>query len=272
VFLRTIPYADTPDEAGPPYHRIFEDRIRDVEFATYVNQIPQENYARRVIIISTCSSGGFINDLNNPKTVIMTPGTVFDSIISGVASDMYPGTWMGSMHIEVNGDENIIGEIRSHNIIQDDFNYHLINALRGIVPPRINIYPNELNQEYTVNNLYFYPNGETSNIYTVPVDAYYNNGVYLISSPRAVNTNKNQIVNIADTHINNGFISILEAFNYQMRYNLEAWVDYPYPQYDDNANNNNYPYNGNEEYIGNKNPITPGGPGSEGYLGGRTYL
>ncbi|MFZ0456054.1 MAG: T9SS type A sorting domain-containing protein [Ignavibacteriaceae bacterium] len=90
--------------------------IWDYDFASYVNQIACQ---KRIILMQQCYSGGFIDNLQSSKTVILTACSGTE--VAYRADDVSPD---GSDQLE---NENYNGINYNHG----EFNYHVINALLG---------------------------------------------------------------------------------------------------------------------------------------------
>ncbi len=90
--------------------------IRDDDFSTnYVGLV--QHYARRVFVMQQCFSGGFVEDLSNPRTVIVTAARGDET--AGRADD--------SPNQE---NENVAGVSYHHG----EFLYHFQSAMRGETP------------------------------------------------------------------------------------------------------------------------------------------
>ncbi|MBI4726713.1 PD40 domain-containing protein [candidate division TA06 bacterium] len=94
----------------------FDDRIFDTTFARMVDQIPCD---RRVFWMGQCFSGGFINDLQNNRTIIHTACSKTE--VAWVADNK---TLNDSPYPEI---EVYNGKGYRH----DEYSFHLINSLRG---------------------------------------------------------------------------------------------------------------------------------------------
>jgi len=90
--------------------------IRDDDFASsYVGLI--QHYSRRVFVMQQCFGGGFIDDLSNARTVILT------------ASRGDEIAWRADDNPNQEN-ENVRGTVFNHG----EFNYHFMSALRGVTP------------------------------------------------------------------------------------------------------------------------------------------
>jgi hypothetical protein len=58
----------------------YNDYVYDYQFASYVNQI--QNYDRRAFSFMTCNSGGILDDLDGPDSIVMTSSTLYESSAS----------------------------------------------------------------------------------------------------------------------------------------------------------------------------------------------
>jgi hypothetical protein len=83
--------------------------MSDSEFASYFNQI---DYRHRAVAMQQCFSGGFIDNLENDTTVVMT------------AANCYESAWEGNEFEVCNG----------HVMYHGEFNYWYMSALRGHKP------------------------------------------------------------------------------------------------------------------------------------------
>jgi hypothetical protein len=83
--------------------------MSDTEFASYFNQI---DYQHRAVVMQQCNSGGFIDNLMNDTTVILT------------AANCYESAYEANEHEYCNG----------HTMHHGEFNYWYMSAMRGHKP------------------------------------------------------------------------------------------------------------------------------------------
>ena len=102
------------------YLWLMNDLMADSTFTRYVNDIPCE---KRVFWMQQCLSGGFVDNLTDPNTVIMT-ACDYDQWATS-ADDRDP---TGN---PVTENEWYQGEKYYHG----EFDFHAMNALRGRTPP-----------------------------------------------------------------------------------------------------------------------------------------
>lgn len=69
-----------------------EDTVTDTEFASYMAQIPE--YRLRVFAVMTCHSGGILDDLSGPASIIMTSSTDTEMSASAILCD----SWHAEFH------------------------------------------------------------------------------------------------------------------------------------------------------------------------------
>lgn len=86
---------------------LIDANMQDTVFANLVNQIP---HAYRVICMQQCHSGGFINDVQSDRTIIMTAAMATEHA-----------------HRSDNENEVVNGVIYNHG----EFNFHLLSAMNG---------------------------------------------------------------------------------------------------------------------------------------------
>lgn len=93
---------------------LMDGSMMDTNFASLVNQIP---HSRRVFCMQQCHSGGFINDLSNPHTVILTACTLNE--LASRADD------------SPTQENEVVGGVTYHH---GEFNYYLFSALHWKTP------------------------------------------------------------------------------------------------------------------------------------------
>jgi hypothetical protein len=124
-----------------PTHQTWDEEhsIADFELQNLLDNI---NCQKKVICMQQCYSGGFIPYLQNPNTIIFTAANsemiahsvdekYFDNI--SFPGDPDPGTYYYSDEEEQYG-------VEIHEYGHGEFNFHLLNALRGETPNHLTDY------------------------------------------------------------------------------------------------------------------------------------
>lgn len=130
------------------------DKIWDYELAALTNQI---NCNKKVFMMQQCSSGGFINDLENGNTIVSTAVTIEYSATAvddqfwddiDYFHDPDPGTHYSSEEIEFWANKAVDSLAPDGNsYIHGEYNLHLFNALRGKTPKNTTVYETEEDNE-----------------------------------------------------------------------------------------------------------------------------
>jgi|GEM_PF-6176274 len=117
---------DHPDINEPSTIWIAAEYLTDVNFANYVDQV--QHYGRRTFVLGACYSGGFIDNLENDRTIVVT-ACRYDEV-SWVADDQ-----------DIDGNPIDESEPRDLPPNRDmdsyhhaEFLYHFQSALREITP------------------------------------------------------------------------------------------------------------------------------------------
>ena len=118
------------NEVDPQHARLkLEDgELIDWELADWISDIP---HAYRVIIMEQCQSGGFIDDLENDSTVVVTACSLSVGPKYGKSYPCDDVLIRRGTHV-VEGSENEI--IEEHTYHHDEFVFHVMNAFSGVKP------------------------------------------------------------------------------------------------------------------------------------------
>jgi hypothetical protein len=113
LFVWVFDHGDHNYENGHSFFQVMDSCVYDTEFSAMLDSC---GYAQRVIFLQQCFSGGFIHELQNHDTYIMT------SVLQGIAgqADSHP-----------DGTDSLENEIWNGNVYtHGEMDYHMINALR----------------------------------------------------------------------------------------------------------------------------------------------
>ncbi|MCK4329344.1 T9SS type A sorting domain-containing protein [candidate division WOR-3 bacterium] len=129
LYIWTNGHGGVDNEVNPQHASLAliwsREEVWDWEFADWISDIP---HAYRVIVMQQCKSGGFVDDLENDSTVVVTSCSL--SLNYGTSWACDDVRFRNGTYVEGSENERIEGCTYHH----DEFVFHVMNAFSGVKP------------------------------------------------------------------------------------------------------------------------------------------